>query len=181
MNIVDILLVGLFFISIVRGYSRGFIIQFFSLISAIASIIIAYMFYPVMSTLIKPFFKIKELDEIFSLPIPITIPVNEIAANAVAFALMFFIVKIALMLIGRTLNILSKLPLINSINRIAGSALSTIELFIIILVLVNVASLMPFESAQNVIEESSICQYILTECGFIREKIIEMMINSDMV
>jgi len=177
MSIIDILLVGLLFISIVRGYSRGFIIQFFSLISTISSIIIAYMFYPIISDLIKPFFKIKELNEIFSLPIPIAIPVNEIAANAVAFVVLFFIAKIALMLIGRTLNILSKLPLINLINRIAGSALSSIEMFIITLILVNIASLMPFELVQNIIEQSYICQYILIECGLTREKIIEMMIQ----
>ncbi len=175
MYLIDILIIILLIASFWKGFRRGFVLQFISLISVIASLVITYQFHPVIADMIAPLFQFQEVHEVFALPIPIEIPVNSMAATAVAFVLLFFLCRMGFMLVGNALNMVASLPLLNSVNRIAGILLSLAETIVILVLLINIASMLPIESVQNILAESSICQYTITELGFVREKMIEIL------
>ncbi|OEH84432.1 hypothetical protein BHU72_09445 [Desulfuribacillus stibiiarsenatis] len=178
MSVLDGIILLLIVVSLIRGYSRGFVLQFISLISVIASFIIAYKYHPEVAAIIAPYFQLKEIDELLALPIPINLSINNTIASAAAFALLFFAIRIALLLVGRTLDMFTKLPLINSVNRILGLLLSFAETMIILIIIINIASFLPIVTIQNGLAQSQIGQYLLTDFGFVRDKIIRVLQDS---
>ncbi len=175
MHLIDVLLLVWIAASLFAGYRKGFILQFVSLVSVIVAFIIAYQMYPKVAVMMMPYFHFREVHEVFSLPIPIDISVNKMVASAAAFGLLFIGSRIGLNLIARTLNVVASLPLINSANRIAGTMLSFAETLLILVLVVNIASVLPNEALQNIINQSQICQYTLTEFGFVREKMVRLL------
>ncbi|OEF95619.1 CvpA family protein [Desulfuribacillus alkaliarsenatis] len=175
MHFIDLLIIIFLIVAVNRGYRRGFILQFISLISVIAAVAIAYMFYPIVAKIIRPFFNMQELHEMFSLPIPLGVSVNEMAATAIAFALLFIGSRIGLMVFARTLDVVCRLPVLNTFNRILGLMLSFAEFMIITVIAVNIGAMLPIEAIQNIIEQSIISQYVMAEFGFVREKIISLL------
>lgn len=177
MHIVDIIFIGAIIAALFRGYRRGFVLQFISLVSVILAFILAYLFSPQVAVLIRPFFKMQEIHEILALPIPINISVNQMAASAVAYALVFIGSRIGLMVLGRSLDLVCKIPVINGLNSILGLLLSFAETLVILVVIVNIGSMLPVESIQNIVEQSSVSQYILEEFGFLRERLMEVIME----
>lgn len=173
MHIIDIIVVAFVLFWINRGYKRGFILQFVSLISVVVSFVLAWIFSPLVAKIIRPFFRFQEIDGIFTMPIAIDISVNDIAAASVAFAITFIGARIGLMIFARTLDFLCRLPVLNTINRVLGLMVSFAEMLILIVLVVTVASFIPTAAIQDVVSSSWVSQQILAEFSFLRDKILQ--------
>lgn len=90
--------------------------------------------------------------------------VTDIVINALAFVLTFIVIFIALWVLSIALNIISKLPIINQINKIAGLLVGSLQgLLIVWILFVLLTVISGLEFGQNAIEQindSKILTYI---------------------
>lgn len=87
-----------------------------------------------------------------------------VAVNAVAFSATFIVIFIAIKLIVLLLDLISKLPLLNGVNKMAGAALGLVEGFIVLwvlcLVVTSIAGSEFGRTLLNMIDESRFLSFI---------------------
>ncbi len=110
MNLLDILLIIPFVWMIFRGFARGFILALTSLIALFAGVFLSVNYSDVMAGLLR----------------------NELGMkseyiNVIAFAATFFIVVIAVQLMGYLLHSVIKLAALGIINRLVGAAFGLVK------------------------------------------------------
>lgn len=90
--------------------------------------------------------------------------VTDIVINALAFVLTFIVIFIALWVLSIALNIISKLPILNQINKITGLLVGSLQgLLIVWILFVLLTVISGLEFGQNAIEQindSKILTYI---------------------
>ncbi len=151
----DIILLFIFIASLVVGAKRGFILQAIHIGSFFIALIVAYIYY-------------KPLAEKFVFWIPYpgftegstatlildTLDVDRTFYRVIAFAVIFYAVKIALQIVGSMFDFLTYLPVLSSVNRLLGAVLCFLEFYIIIFIGLYVIALLPLENVQNVLSKS---------------------------
>ncbi|GAB3803887.1 CvpA family protein [Virgibacillus kimchii] len=171
----NFILIILLLFGFLMGLKRGFILQLFHLIGFIAAFIVAVMYY-------------EDLGERISIWIPYTnlpddsawaeflqaLPLEAAFYNAIAFAIIFFAVKIILQIIASMLDFVASLPLINSVNKILGSVLGFIEVYLILFIILYIMALTPIGMIQMWINDSGVALFMLENTPYFSEKIQEL-------
>lgn len=144
----DAFVVAVVVIAIVIGYKMGFLKSVISVVSYVASIILSFLFYPILSdflvkTPIYPFF-VEKLNKnylsaekfalsedgffasylnkgIESAAEGIAGAMAQLLINIIAFVIIIILSKIAIRLIAKALNVFTKLPVIKQFNRLGGA------------------------------------------------------------
>ena len=155
MNILDWIVVILLGVSFLVGYQRGFIRQYVSIIGLIAAYIVAYQYYDDFAPFVGQFVPLDlfKSDTQYG-DIMNSMNARQYIINAIAFALIFFGVKIALSFVGHLLNIVAKLPGLNFINKWAGALLALIECGLLIIVAIDVMMLLPQDQVKSLLDGS---------------------------
>lgn len=170
----DLILLILFIGGTIVGAKRGLVVQMIHMIGFIVALIVAYLYY-------------KPLSEYFVLWIPypvvddnsrFTIAVDQLDLDQtfyqlIAFALIFFVVKFGLQLIGSMFDFLKYLPVLGFVSKILGAVLGFIEIYIIIFVFMYVLALLPLDIIQTHLEDSGIVQAMLEHTPYFSEKVKE--------
>lgn len=162
MNGLDWILLAVVLGGFVLGYSRGFIGQIVSFAGLFIAYIIAYKFYgdlaPVIkSTIALPSTQTYQKYEFFAKTLNLEIYI----VNAISFALLFFGVKLALVVAGHALNFIAKAPGLNLVNRSAGALLGLAEAVLIAVIGVNVMTIIPSDAIQSLLQHSTLASYAL--------------------
>ena len=158
----DIILLLILIASLVVGVKRGFIVQAIHIGSFFIALIVAYIYY-------------KPLAEKFVFWIPYpgfaegstatlildTLDVDRTFYRVIAFAVIFFVVKIALQIVGSMFDFLKYIPVLGSINRLLGAMLCFVEFYILIFIGLYVIALLPLENVQTVLSKSVLTELIL--------------------
>lgn len=158
----DIILLLILIASLVVGVKRGFIVQAIHIGSFFIALIVAYIYY-------------KPLAEKFVFWIPYpgfaegstatlildTLDVDRTFYRVIAFAVIFFVVKIALQIVGSMFDFLKYIPVLGSINRLLGAMLCFAEFYILIFIGLYVIALLPLENVQTVLSKSVLTGLIL--------------------
>lgn len=146
---------------LIRGYMRGFITQLVSLIGLFIAWIAAYLFYRQVAPIVAKFVPLTSWEKYEEYELVIhTLNLEQYFYNALAFALIFFAVKIGLTVVSYLLNFIAKTPGINILNKLGGFALALIEAVIIIIIVINVMDAIPTEGLQMLVADSKIALYI---------------------
>lgn len=171
--IINIFLIALFLISVYRGYKKGFITQVIGFFTLILAGIIAW-------TLYLPFGKLFSIIPKNMAPFQTT-SLSEFfyqKSNAILWYIIIFIVSLIIIkFITIFLNLISKAPIINLINRVLGVGVSLISYIFIVWLLVFGLSLPLFVNGNEVIE-TSILKYnevVAEKAGPILEKPLEQL------
>ncbi|TXK85633.1 CvpA family protein [Paenibacillus sp. N3.4] len=164
MNSLDYVMLAIIALGLVLGYLRGFIAQIVSLAGFVLAYLIALYFYKDLARL---------LPNVVSLPasqnyqkyefIVKGLNLDTYILNALGFAILFFGVKLALVVMGRLLNKLAKTPGLNFLNRWSGALLGLAEACLIVIIAVNVGTIIPSEGLQKLLSSSSIAPYLINE------------------
>lgn len=179
----DIIVLSVVVISVAVGYKRGLLKSLFSVISYVASIVLSFLFYPVLSELLMKTplytFLVEKIGEnylggtagstavsgenffaqylssgIESATNGIAGAVAQLVVNIIAFVLIVIICKIAIRLIGNTLNIFTKLPVIKQFNRLGGAvAGGLIGIVILYIAFALMVAFAPLGSDSKVVTE----------------------------
>lgn len=183
-----VLLFGIF------GYRKGFMRSLVGIASLAASIIIAWILYPVVSDILNGF-GLKEViaNTVFGGLEPtaaagtyesgmpkliadytvkvqtdisngISVYAADVAIRIISFVLVLIIAKIIIQIGLKFLNIFSKLPVISTLNHMAGFALGavkgTIIVYLIIVVLLGIVPMSKYDKYKTDIENSAIVNRI---------------------
>ena len=171
--IVNLFIILLFFICVFRGYKKGLINQIIGLFTLMLAGIIAWILY-------LPFGKLFEIIPQAMVPFQST-SLSEFfyeKSNAMLWFVIIFVVSLLIIkFIAKVLDVISRAPILNIINRLFGVAFSMINFALIIWVLTFALSL-PFIVNGDEIKAKSLLKYqetiIENVLPFVSEPIIEL-------
>lgn len=162
-----ILVIGFFI-----GMRRGFILQLIHMIGFIVSLIVAYMYYDELTPKLRLWIPYPNFDADNTLKMVLDgINFDEAFYRAIAFAIIFFAVRLVLGIIGSALDIVASLPILKTLNVWAGAVLGFIEMYLFIFFLLYMAALLPIASIQTALADSSIAEYMLNKTPFFSAEI----------
>ncbi len=175
MNPLDYIMLALAAAGLILGYYRGFIAQIISFAGFFIAFFIAYKFYdrlsPILhSTISLPTFETYQKYEFLVKGLHLDVYIM----NALSFAILFFGVKLALTVVGRALNLIAKAPGLHFLNRWSGALLGLLEAVLIVLIAVNVMTILPADSIQKLMADSSIAPYLINDLPSLAGKLQEL-------
>ncbi|RHW33428.1 CvpA family protein [Lysinibacillus yapensis] len=158
----DILLLICFAASILLGLKRGFIVQAIHLVSIFVALIVAYIYYKPLADKFVLWIPYPGVSEDSSMMLMLdALNVDQTFYRIIAFAVIFFAVKLALQILGSIFDFLTYLPVLNSVNRLLGAVLAFIEFYLILFIILYVLALLPIDSMQNLMGNSIIANLML--------------------
>ncbi|MEH7491343.1 CvpA family protein [Neobacillus niacini] len=169
-----LLLVFGFFI----GLKRGFILQLVHLTGFIIAYIVANLYYDDLAPRLTLWVPYPNLGT--------TSPLKLLSENgnmeeafyrAIAFVIIFFVVKILLQIIGSMLDFIAHLPILKQLNVWAGGILGFAEVYLVLFILLYIAALVPMEFLQKPLDDSIMGNLIVNHTPFLSEQIKNMWIE----
>src|SRR5699024_4225838 len=157
------------------GLKRGFILQLLHLVGFIIAFVVAVAYYKPLAEKVSLFVPYPDLKgDSGWISFLDALPLEQGFYNAIAFAMIFFGVKIVLQIIATMLDFVAALPILSLVNRLLGAILGFIEVYLIVFVILFIAALTPLEFAQNWVSHSSIAQFIIEKTPILSKKIIDL-------
>src|SRR5699024_11331766 len=121
---ISLILIVLLLFGFLRGLKRGFILQTFHLVGFIIAFLVARIYYKGLAGHLDAWIPYPELSRDASLALFVNNSSVETAVyNAVAFAMIFFGVKISLPIISCMLAFVSRTPVLKELNKVLGPSL----------------------------------------------------------
>ncbi|MDN4493620.1 CvpA family protein [Ureibacillus aquaedulcis] len=158
----DIILLIIFAASILVGLKRGFIVQAIHLVSFFVALIVAYIYYKPLADKFVLWIPYPGVSEDLSMMLVLdSLNVDQTFYRIIAFAVIFFAVKIALQILGSIFDFLTYLPILNSVNRLLGAILCFVEFYLILFIAMYVIALLPVGPIQNIMDGSIIAKLML--------------------
>jgi uncharacterized membrane protein required for colicin V production len=162
MNTLDIIMLVLTACGLIVGFWRGFIAQIVSLAGFFIAYIVAFQFYRDFAPVLQRTFAWPASSSYQKYEFAVKIlHVDTYVYNALAFALLFFGVKLSLSVVGRLLHFIAKAPGLNFVNRWSGALLGVAEALLIMIISVNVMTIMPSDGVQKLLSGSTLAPYVI--------------------
>ncbi|KGX93420.1 membrane protein [Pontibacillus halophilus JSM 076056 = DSM 19796] len=172
---IDLLLLLILVLGVFTGLRRGFVLQLFHMTGFIVAFIVAALYYSDLSPKLTLWIPYPELSEDSSWAIFLdSLPLENAYYNAVAFAILFFGVKIVMQIIASMLDFVADFPILRSINGILGAVLGFVEIYFMLLIILYIGALLPLPFVQNAIDQSVIAQTIVEHTPYFSQKIKEL-------
>jgi uncharacterized membrane protein required for colicin V production len=171
--ILVILIMGFFI-----GLKRGFIMQLIHLTGFIIAYIAANIYYDELASKLNLWIPYPSFGENTTLKL-LTGSSNMEAAfyRAIAFMIIFFAVKTLLLIIGRMLSFIARLPILRQLNVWAGGIFGFCEVYLIIFILLYVAALIPIDVLQNPLSHSILAKTIINHTPVLSGQIKQLWIE----
>ncbi|GAB3064891.1 CvpA family protein [Virgibacillus ainsalahensis] len=180
----DFFLIILLLFGFFMGLKRGFILQLFHLIGFIVAFIVAVMYYDKLAERLALWIPYPELpDDSAWAEFLQALPLENAFYSAIAFAIIFFAVKIILQIIASMLDFVASIPILKSVNKILGAVLGVVEIYLLLFIILYILALTPLAGIQSWINDSSIALFIIEHTPYFSEKIKELWFThvSDML
>lgn len=159
---IDLLILLLLVAGIIAGARRGLVVQAIHMFGFVLAIIVAVIYY-------------KPLAQQFLFWIPYPGFTNEITAalsldgvdvdrtfyRVIAFAVIFYAVKILMQIIASMLDFLRYVPVLGGLNRLLGAVLGFIEAYFLIFIVLYVIALLPIAGIQQRVDSSILAGIML--------------------
>ncbi|WP_099158706.1 CvpA family protein [Virgibacillus ndiopensis] len=172
---IDFILVLLLIFGCLIGLKRGFILQVFHLVGFIVAFIVAAIYYDELASNLALWIPYPELSGESSWAAFLqSLPLENAFYNAIAFAIIFFAVKIVLQIIASMLDFVAELPILHSINKILGAVLGFIEVYLLIFIILYIMALTPVSGIQSWINDSSVALFIIEHTPIFSEQIKDL-------
>ncbi|WP_020006417.1 CvpA family protein [Salinicoccus albus] len=166
----------LLIIGLLIGYRRGIILQSLHLLGTISAIIIAAMNYDTLSARFDLIVPYPATEETLSNPILPELNNAEYAFyDMAAFFIIFIISKIIIQLIVSAFDYLQQINVLGIGGDIAGAVFGLIEIIYIMVVLLFMAAVLPFDWIQTPINDSGLAQFFMDNTFILSDKFIEWL------
>jgi uncharacterized membrane protein required for colicin V production len=171
----DLAILVIFLIGFFVGLKRGLILQFIHLTGFIIAFIIAATYYDRLAPKLTLWVPYPNLGTETALHTIFNGDSFETAYyRAIAFSVIFFLVKIFLQIIGTMLDFIAHIPVIKQLNVWAGGILGLVEVYLLIFIVLYIVALLPIEFIQAPIKDSTIAQSIIKNTPIFSKQIKEM-------
>jgi uncharacterized membrane protein required for colicin V production len=179
-NIVDITAAVLLIGGTAYGYHRGLIRQLISLTGFIVAYVIAFAFYDDVAPLLRSWIPLTAFEPVEKYEgIVRGLRLDVYVYNAIAFALLLFLIKIGLNVAGHLLDWLSRVPGLNMANRWSGALLALAEAALIIVIAVHVIQYVPAGAVRDSFGESRISEWVLQSTSQFTERWTDLFSKSE--
>ncbi|MGC4376165.1 CvpA family protein [Fictibacillus sp. Mic-4] len=171
--IIVLLIIGFFV-----GLKRGLIMQVFHLTSFIIAFFIAYHFYDNIAPQIKLLVPYPSVSSDSSMALILkSVETEKMYYNAISFAILFFGTKIILRIVASMLTFLADLPILRTVNRWLGGLLGFVEVYLVLFILLSIASLIQTGQVQHYYESSSVAQAMVNHTPYFSDTVKELWSN----
>lgn len=160
------------------GLRRGFILQLVHMTGFIISFIIAYIYYDQLAPKLTLWIPFPVLDEESTLNMLFEATnLDQSYYRVIAFAIIFFAVRIVFQILGSMLDFVAHLPILKQLNVLGGGILGFIETYIVIFILLYIAALLPISMVQTLLNDSVLAEFMITNTPFLSDQVQEWWIN----
>ena len=143
-NTFDLILIIIFILFIIRGYTRGFIEQISVISGLIISFYLAIKFYPEMHTALRPYMDL-----------------SRNMLDFISFAIIFIIFNILIHLIGEGAKGFLDFIFLKPVDQLAGAFLGFVKGLIIIYILLLFSAQIPYRKINILLESSFLAEHLL--------------------
>lgn len=153
----------------INGLRRGFVLQAFQVFGSILALLVAFRFSPDLAGSLREWLPLPALQTDTSPSWLSLLPFDFFLYRIAAFVLLFFVTKLAVRFFARLLNRVFRLPVLNTVNRVAGLILALVQTSLILLIVINIIQFIPGPKMQSLIQESWIASGVLNMTPFLTE------------
>ncbi|MFK2824576.1 CvpA family protein [Bacillus sp. B190/17] len=165
---IDIIILLFIFFGIVIGLKRGFILQFFHIAGSILAILAALTLREQVAPLLKNWIPMPPVDQNLAFRF-VTTSFESFYYGAIAFILIFLLVKIALSMLGSLVNKVAQIPIIREVNKIGGGIFGFLETYLLLFVLIYLAALLPQNGLSTMIDNSAVAAYMIHHTPYLSD------------
>ncbi|HAQ06445.1 MAG TPA: hypothetical protein DCR24_02555 [Bacillus bacterium] len=171
----DLAVLAILIMGFIIGLKRGFILQSIHLVGFIIAFIVAYLYYDQLSPKLTLWIPYPNLGSSNSLNLLFeSANLEDAYYRAIAFAAIFFAVKILLQIIGSMLDFVAHLPILRQLNVWAGGLLGFVEIYLILFIVLYIAALLPIEAVQGPLNDSILAENIVKNTPIFSQQIKEL-------
>ncbi len=172
--VILLLLVFGFFI----GRRRGFVLQLIHLVGFFVAIFVAWRYYEPLASTIRLYIPYPDFSSNETIGMIIdSFNAESVYYSAIAFALLFFGAKIILHIIGSMLDFVSHLPFLNAINKLLGGILGFVEIYLLLFVLLFVATVIPIGDVQALLQSSVVAEFMINHTPYLSNWLNELWVS----
>ncbi|MFJ7950220.1 CvpA family protein [Lysinibacillus sp. NPDC096418] len=158
----DLIILFILLVGLIVGAKRGLIVQSMHMLSFVIALIVAYIYYKPLANKFVFWVPYPGVAEGGSLGVVIdSLDLDNTFYRIVAFAVIFFAVKITLQIVASIFDFIAYLPVLQSLNRILGGLLGMVEYYLLMFIAFYVLALLPIEPIQNLMSKSLLSGLIL--------------------
>ncbi|MEK4230249.1 CvpA family protein [Solibacillus sp. FSL H8-0538] len=158
----DIILLIIFAASLIVGAKRGFVVQAIHLGSFFIALLVAFIYYKPLAQKFVLWIPYPGFSENTTMTLVLdTLDVDRTFYRVFAFAIIFYVVKIALQIVGSMFDFLTYLPVLKSLNYLLGAVFCFVEFYFLMFIGLYVVALLPLESIQTILSGSLLTNLIL--------------------
>lgn len=150
-------------LGVISGYQRGFVSVVMSLLAYIVAWLIATIF---SQTLAEFLFHAFTSSSSVAVPIPRML-------SGVVFLVLFSISYSVVRRIGRDLNLITRLPVIHSVNALVGAAINFIVRYLLLFLVLNILLLFPNQWIQTQYQTSPVAQNIVKNTPVMSKQLLQ--------
>ncbi|WP_026690600.1 CvpA family protein [Alteribacter aurantiacus] len=168
-----IILIGSFLV----GFRRGLILQLVHLFGFVVAFIVAYMYYQELASYIRLWIPFPSFGDGGQSLLVEAFSIEEVYYNGIAFAILFFVTKIVMQILGSMFDFLAHLPILHTINGWLGGILGLLEGLLITVILVHLGALIQIDFIQELIANSTLAQLIFQYTPIISNQLKELWLD----
>ena len=158
----DLILLILLALSLAIGAKRGFVVQVVHLLSYLVALVVAFIYYKPLAQKFVLWIPYPGFSEDTTMTLVLdSLDIDRTFYRVFAFAIIFFVVKIALQIIGSMFDFLAHLPVLSSLNYVLGAILGFVEAYLLLFIALYVLALVPLEGIQSFTDSSFITKLML--------------------
>lgn len=159
---IDIILIVLFLAALMSGYRKGLIFQLVKLVTLIIAFIVAYIYFKPLSEKFLLWVPYPSITENTVLKYATdTLDISMSFYQLLAFAVIFFVVKLVLSFFTSIFDFLKHVPVLGVFNSFLGAILGLIQSYFMIFIVLYIFALLPIDAVQKYIESSILTTLIL--------------------
>ena len=178
MNILDFIIIIIIAGSVLRGYQLGLIRQLVNLFGFIIAIFIAYQFSSSLAPFLSEYIPAPSFDNPTLYMFSQTLHLENMFYNAIAFIILFIGIKLLLNFGGAILHQIANLPVLATINRFSGALIGFIQAVVLVIIIIHVITVMPWQQLQQYTQDSVISVYLMNLTPVITELLYEIWNSS---
>lgn len=168
----SLVLIVLLIFGFLMGLKRGFILQLFHLLGFFIAFYIAQKYYDQLAPQLALWVPYPDLTGESGWAVFLqTLPLENAFYHAISFVVIFFGTKIILQIITTMLDFIAAIPILRSVNKILGALLGFMEVYLIAMIILFIAALLPIERVQAIIKDSKVALYMIEQTPFLSEKL----------
>ncbi len=160
------------------GLRRGFILQLIHLVGFIISFIVAYIYYDRLAPKLVLWVPYPDFDPGKTITMLLgDMSFSDAYYRAIAFVLIFIVVRVVLGIIGSALDFVASLPLVRTLNVWAGGFLGLIETYLYIFIILYIMALLPIASIQQALGDSLVANGMIKHTPILSSEVKKWWID----